>query len=92
MTSGEDALRVYDPKEMDFVFLDLHMNGIDGFTVFQRLKAVNPDVKVIIIAGSNDNDSMDRAKEMGAIDYITKPIDLSDFKKKIDKYILDKNG
>jgi DNA-binding NtrC family response regulator len=88
--SGEEALMLYDPSVMDFVFLDLHMNGIDGFTVFERLKVINPEIKVIIIAGSNDTESMDRAREMGALDYITKPIDLGDFKKKIDKYILEK--
>ena len=87
--SGEDALKVYDPGEIDFVFLDLRMGGIDGFTVFERLKLVNPEIKVIIIAGSSDIESMHKAKQMGAIDYITKPIDLSEFKKKIDKYILD---
>jgi len=91
VTSGEEALKVYDPETMGFIFLDLHMDGIDGFTVFQTLKARNPEIKVIIIAGSNDKESMEKAKEMGALDYITKPIDLSDFKKKIDKYILGKN-
>jgi len=86
-TSGEAALELYDPKTMDFVFLDLHLKKMDGFDVLKALKVKNPDVKVIIIAGSHDSDSMIRAKELGAVDYITKPIDLSDFKKKIDRYI-----
>lgn len=88
-TSGEQALELYDPKSTDYVFLDLHMTGIDGFNVLKRLKNLNPGVKVIIIAGSTDKDSMQKANELGAMDYITKPIDLSDFKKKIDKYILE---
>ena len=74
---------------MGFVFLDLHLKRMDGFDVLKALKERNPEVKVIIIAGSHDKDSMDKAKELGAIDYITKPIDLSDFKKKIDRYILE---
>jgi len=92
VTSGEEALAVYDPKTMQFVFLDLHMKTIDGFTVLRKLKDINPDVKVIIIAGSPDKDSMDKARAMGAIDYITKPIDLSDFKNKIFKYIFEGQG
>jgi len=90
VTSGEEALRVYDPKTMDYVFLDLHLKVMDGFSVLKRLKNVNPDVKVFIIAGDHDTDSMKKAKELGAVDYITKPIDLSDFKDKLDKYIIGK--
>lgn len=89
--SGEEAVAVYDPAVMKYVFLDLHLKTMDGFEVLKRLKTVNPEVKVIIIAGSPDKDSIERARQLGAIDYITKPIDLSDFKKKIDKYILEEN-
>ena len=87
-TSGEEALKAYDANVTDFVFLDLHMTGMDGFEVFKRLKIINPGVKVIVIAGSSDKDSMEMAEGLGVLDYITKPIDLGDFKKKIDKYIL----
>ena len=87
-TSGEEALELYDPKTMGYVFLDLHLKIMDGFNVLKRLKIKNPNVKVIVIAGSPDKDSMERCMELGAIDYITKPIDLSDFKKKLDKYVL----
>ena len=90
-TSGEEALEVYNPETMDFVFLDLHLKLMDGFTVLKRLKEINPTVKVFIIAGSHDKESMDKAMALGAVDYITKPIDLSDFKSKIDQYILNKN-
>ncbi len=87
-TSGEEAIRVYDPKSMGFVFLDLHLKTMDGFSVLNILKEKNPDVKVIIIAGSPDKVSIEKAYGLGAVDYITKPLDLSEFKKKIDKYIL----
>jgi DNA-binding NtrC family response regulator len=90
-TSGEEALAVYNAETMNYVFLDLHLKTMDGFGVLEKLKQINPGVKVIIIAGSADKESMNRAMQLGAIDYITKPIDLSDFKKKIDQYILESN-
>jgi DNA-binding NtrC family response regulator len=90
-TSGEEAVRVYDPKTMEYVFLDLHLKTMDGFAVMKILKDINPDVKIIIIAGSPDKDSIDKAYNLGAIDYITKPLDLSEFKIKIDKYILNES-
>lgn len=85
-TSGEEALRTYDKDAVDCVFLDLHMNGLDGFAVLEEIKKVNPEAKVIIIAGSADKASLERAKQLGAADYIMKPIDLSELKEKIDLY------
>lgn len=88
VTSGEEALAVYDQRKMDFVFLDIHLKGIDGFTVLEKLRAVHPGVKVIIIAGSTEKDSVDRAQQLGALDYISKPLDLGEFKEKLHKYVL----
>ncbi|MHB9154414.1 MAG: response regulator [Endomicrobiales bacterium] len=88
VTSGEQALSVYDRNAMDFVFLDIHLKGMDGFTVLTELKRTNPDVKVIIIAGSSEKESRDRARALGALDYISKPLDLGNLKEKLDQYVL----
>jgi len=87
-TSGEEALRIYDKNNIDFVFLDIQMGGIDGLTVLKKIKMVNPEAKIIMITGKADTEHQDKAKELGAIDYIIKPLDLIDLKEKIDKYIL----
>ena len=86
--SGEDALAVYDKDKVDFVFLDIEMKGINGFTVFEELKKRNPAVKVIMITGWSEQEYQDKARGLGAVDYITKPLDLSELKEKIHKYIL----
>lgn len=88
VTSGEEALEVYGKKKTDFVLLDIHLKGIDGFTVLQELKAKDPSVKVIIITGSSEKDSQNRAMALGAIDYISKPLDLSELKEKINRYMM----
>jgi DNA-binding NtrC family response regulator len=87
-TSGEQALDLYDKDKIDFVFLDIHLGGIDGFTVLKEMKAKNESVKVIVITGNSDKDQIERAKKLGAIDYIGKPLDLGDFRDKIEKYVL----
>jgi len=87
-TSGEDALRMYDKDNIDLVFLDIQMGGIGGLTVLKEIKAVNPGAKIIMITGKADTEHQDKAKQLGAIDYIIKPLDLVDLKEKIDKYIL----
>ncbi|MBN1823997.1 MAG: response regulator [Endomicrobiales bacterium] len=87
-TSGEEALALYDKDKIDCVFLDIHMEGIDGFKVLKRIKQEDPEAKVIIIAGSPEKEPRERAKALGAIDYISKPLDLRDLKEKIEKYVL----
>ncbi len=87
-TSGEEALVAYDKNKVGFVFLDIQMKGIDGFSVLKELKERDPAVQVIMITGRSEKDSQDKAKELGAIDYITKPLDLGDLKEKVNRYIL----
>jgi len=87
-TSGEEALKLYDKDKIDFVFLDIQMQGIDGLTVLRRIKEVNPRARVIMITGKVDIVSQTKAKKGGALDYITKPLDLGELKEKVEKYIL----
>ena len=87
-TSGEDALEKYKNDSFDCVFLDVHLGGISGIEVLRRIKEVNPEAKVVIITGSISADNQTRVLEYGATDYIQKPIDLADFKKKVLTYIM----
>ena len=85
--SGEEALEKYDKEHFDCVFLDIHLGGINGVEVLKRIKAINPEAKVVIITGSISADNQSKVLEFGATDYIQKPIDLTDFKKKVLTYI-----
>lgn len=85
--SGEEALEKYKTETFDCVFLDVHLGGISGIEVLKRIKAINPNAKVVIITGSISSDNQSKVLEYGATDYIQKPIDLADFKKKVFTYI-----
>ena len=87
-TSGEEALAIYAKDKIDFVFLDINMKGLDGLAVLSQLKTLNPDVKVFMITGSQDEEVRRKAIESGALDFITKPLDLNELKEKIEKYVL----
>lgn len=86
--SGEQALDLYNPDVVGFVFLDIKMGGITGLEVLERLKQRNSQVKVFMITGQGDADSRDAAQKLGATDYITKPLDLGELKDKINKHML----
>lgn len=89
-TSSKEALKLYDKQEPDWVFLDIRMPDMDGFELLTALKEKDPEAKVIMITGSEDKQSQERAKSLGALDYIVKPLDLEELHKKIQNYILKK--
>ncbi|MEO5342889.1 MAG: two-component system response regulator [Gammaproteobacteria bacterium SHHR-1] len=74
---GQRALRiaVSDPKP-DLILLDIMMPGIDGYEVCKRLKAdpVTSDIPIIFITARDDSADEEHGFELGAVDYITKPI------------------
>lgn len=86
--SGQEAVSCYHQYKPEYVFLDIQMPDKDGITVLKELKKIDPALKIIMITGKEDDDSQKKAKKYGAIDYVTKPLDLSELSKKIQKYIL----
>ena len=75
-TRGEQALALCASKRPDLVLLDVEMPGIDGYEVCQRLKA-NPathDIPVIFVTAHNDDAAEARGLDVGAVDFISKPI------------------
>ena len=75
-TNGEDALRLAREAAPDLMLLDAEMPGLNGFQVFDALK-VEPtlaDVAVIFVSSQSEAMFAVSAFEMGAVDYITKPV------------------
>jgi diguanylate cyclase (GGDEF)-like protein len=67
-----NAVKKYHPA---LILLDAVMPGIDGFTTCQQIKdSGHADIPVMMITGLDDDASVERAYEVGAIDFITKPI------------------
>ena len=73
--SGEVALRVAADAHPDLVFLDVMMEGIDGYETCQRLKALDQtrDVPVIFISARDETQSLLSGFAAGGVMYITKP-------------------
>ncbi|MBK1647652.1 response regulator [Rhabdochromatium marinum] len=76
-TSGLDALDFLSQSDPpDLILLDIMMPGMDGYELCERIKA-NPalrEVPIIFATGRCDYDSETRGFDLGAVDYITKPI------------------
>jgi two-component system sensor histidine kinase/response regulator len=75
-TDRAAALEIAARRVPDVVLLDVRMPAIDGYEVCRRLKAGEPtaDIPVIFVTGANDVAAETRGLELGAADYIAKPI------------------
>ena len=65
--------------------LDINVPNIDGITLLEKVKSMNPSAKVIMISANIDIDKITQAYENDCEDYIKKPFDLQEFRLKIRK-------
>ena len=71
------ALLQADP-ETDLVLTDINMPEMDGLTLLEKLPALNPVLKAVIITAYGDMRNIRTAMQRGAYDFLTKPLDLHD--------------
>lgn len=71
---GETGINVAKEKNPDVVLLDILMPGIDGLEVLERLKKdeATKHIKIVILTIVKKEDAMEKAKKLGAIDYLVK--------------------
>jgi len=88
--SGNEALGLlYQGLVPQLILLDLIMPEMDGWGTYDRIKAISGlhDTPIAFFTVSDDPKDMERAREMGAVDYIKKPFDKDDLPKRIEKII-----
>jgi signal transduction histidine kinase len=87
-SDGEEALDLVKAgKKIDLILMDLQMPGIDGYEATQKILAVNPAMKIVAYSAHALDKDRERAKEVGCIEYIVKPIEKKSFKEKINKIL-----
>jgi CheY-like chemotaxis protein len=89
--SGDQALVFYlqHGKSVDLVILDMVMPGMSGAETYERLKALNPHIKVLLSSGYSVEEEGSRILEKGAAGFIQKPFDISILSQKL-RTILDR--
>jgi len=74
--NGEKALKIVDLSPPDLILLDIMMPGLDGYEVCAKLKSepVTRDIPVIFLTAKSESEDETKGFELGAVDYITKPL------------------
>ena len=74
-TTGQIALEVVEEEKIDLILLDIIMPDMDGYEVCKQLKSneKTKEIPVIFITAKSDEDSIEKAYDIGGSDYVTKP-------------------
>ncbi len=85
--SGEDALKIVNEEEIDLILLDIMMPNMDGYEVCKQLKEnqITKDIPIIFITAKTDEDSIEKAYDLGGTDYVTKPFRAKELLSRVKK-------
>jgi two-component system chemotaxis response regulator CheY len=73
--NGVEALRVYQTKKPDAVFLDITMPEMDGIQTLIELRKIDPKAKIAMLTAIGNQSVVIQALKLGAKDYVIKPFD-----------------
>lgn len=74
--TGEEAVEKVKSEHYDCVLMDIKMPEINGVETLQQIKAISPDLPVVLMSAYTTEEQVEEAKQLGAEAVLTKPIDL----------------
>ncbi|MCB0349168.1 MAG: response regulator [Bdellovibrionales bacterium] len=75
---GEEVVTLAKRHKPDLIFLDLSMPKKNGITACEEILQVLPDTKIVIVSSLHDESLVQKAIEIGCVDYIKKPFEVTD--------------
>ena len=92
--SGREALDIFQKNsdKIDLVIMDMIMPGMGGGETFDRLRAINPNIKVLLSSGYSVNGQASKILHRGCDGFIQKPFNLNQLSEKIGKIMVKRTG
>lgn len=90
-TNGPEALETYEKNmsEIDMVLLDMVMPNMGGGEIYDRMKAINPDIKVLLSSGCNIEGEAEKILQRGCDGFIQKPFSINEVSQKLREILQD---
>jgi PAS domain S-box-containing protein len=86
VSSGKEAIDVITSGKdrIDLVILDLVMPSMSGQQAFEKIRAIDPDIKIIVSSGYSREEEIEKMMQKGCDGYILKPFDMATLSRKLD--------
>ncbi len=86
---GKEAITVLQTTKVDLILMDLMMPVMDGYEATKLIKESEEfcDIPIIVISALSDKSAITKALEFGAIEYLTKPFDIIDFRLRVQNCV-----
>ena len=81
--SGWIAIEKVQKTPYDLVIMDVRMPEIGGMEALDKIKAINPEIPVVMMTAYLSNETVSKALEKGAYGYLTKPFDFENLRQTI---------
>ena len=80
-TDGLEAVGVFDKERPEMCIIDIQLgySELDGLEVLERIKEIDSSAECLMITRITEEESIERAKKLGATHYLLKPIDVEDW-------------
>jgi DNA-binding response OmpR family regulator len=80
---GDDTVRVLEKTAYDLLILDVMLPGLDGFEVCRRVRALNPEIPILMLSARGLTEDRVKGLDLGADDYLTKPFEFSELSARV---------
>src|SRR5699024_573929 len=84
--NGSEGLKIAEQQNPDLVVLDIFMPELDGIQTLYQLRSDGMNIDILVISAADDTDTIKKALQYGAIDYIIKPFKFDRLVQALTKY------
>ena len=93
-TNGDDAVEIAQSERVDLILLDIMMPKMDGYTVCKVLKSDEKtvDIPIIFVTAKTDEQSIEKAFDVGGVDYVTKPFKAKELQARVKTHLKLQNS
>jgi DNA-binding response OmpR family regulator len=92
-TSGEEAMRLFSGSNaFDLVILDYKLPGMSGLDLLKEIRKVIPSIPVIMVSVHGEDEIAAGSFQLGAIDFLEKPFNVSDLIRKVNAHLYGRSA
>jgi len=86
---GYEALEYIKSQSFDLIVTDYKMAGLDGLTLLEEIKRIQPDARVVLMTAYGSDEVEARARRLNAYRYLAKPLEMDDFRQMVQEALSD---